>query len=410
MKRVLLVGSGFSGLTSYLTSQGLDYIVLKDRLRAKNPDQKLKHRVICDFSSCESILATVDGIQEPIDAVMTVYENYILPTSWIAEHLGLPGMTPTAAEACTDKFLMRQAFARAPQKISPDFALVKSEDDVRAFAAKHSFPLVLKPANLAKSLLVTKNDTLDELLANYQRALTQIDKVYQKYAAHRTPTLLVEEYLNGTSHSVDAFVNAEGEPYVLEQIIDYETGYDIGMNDNFTYSRSLPSKLSPADQQALRQAVVLGCKALGMRSSPAHAEVIMTKGGPCIVEIGARNGGYRERMHRLANDLDILGAALALAFGQEPRVTATKNDPCAVIELFPKTPGSFKGIANEDKLRALPSLHYFDVKPKPGAFVGKSSDGYKMCAVVILHHTSSTQFTEDKAFVDHNVYVVTERA
>jgi hypothetical protein len=113
-------------------------------------------------------------------------------------------------------------------------------------------------------------------------------------------------------------------------------------------------------------------------------------------------------MHRLANGIYILNAALALAYGEQPNVTATKNEPCTVIELFPKTPGIFKGIANEDKLRALPSLHYFDIKPHPGDFVGKSSDGYKMCAVVILHHKDYAQFIEDKAFLDHNVWVITQ--
>jgi glutathione synthase/RimK-type ligase-like ATP-grasp enzyme len=409
-KRVLLVGSGFSNLTSYLKERGVDYIVLKDRLTAKNPDKKLKHRVVCDFSSRESVLACVDTIKKPIDAVMTVYENYILPASWITKHLGLPGMPEQAATACTDKFVMRQLFAEAPQKISPDFALVGSEDDLTAFAATHQFPLILKPANLAKSLLVTKNENLDELLANYRRAMAQIGDIYAKYAAHRTPTLLVEEFLEGTIHSVDAFIDAEGEPLVLDQIVDYQTGYDIGFADNFHYSRIMPSALSTADQQALRQTAALGAKALGMRSSPAHIEIIMTKNGPRIVEIGARNGGYRERMHRLANDIDIIGSALALAFGQQPQVQAQKSEPCAVLEIFPKKPGLFSGISHEDALKALPSLVYFTVKAKLGQAVGKAADGHKMCAIVILHHADAGTFAQDLDFVTNSVQALTEPA
>lgn len=409
-KRVLLVGSGFSNLTSYLKERGVDYIVLKDRLTAKNPDKKLRHRVVCDFSSRESVLACVDSIRKPVHAVMTVYENYILPASWITEHLGLPGMPEQAATACTDKFVMRQLFAEAPQKISPGFALVTSEDDLKEFAANHEFPLILKPANLAKSLLVTKNGSLDELLANYRRAMAQIGEVYAKYAAHRTPTLLVEEFLEGTIHSVDAFINADGEPLVLDQIVDYQTGYDIGFEDNFHYSRILPSALSETDQRALRETATLGARALGMRSSPAHIEIIMTKNGPRIVEIGARNGGYRERMHRLANDIDIIGCALAVAFGQTPQVRAQKNEPCAVLEIFPKNPGLFSGISHEEALQALPSLVYFTVKAKPGQPVGKAADGHKMCAIVILHHANADTFARDLDFVTNKVQVLTEPA
>jgi hypothetical protein len=146
-----------------------------------------------------------------------------------------------------------------------------------------------------------------------------------------------------------------------------------------------------------------------MRSSPAHIEIIMTKDGPRIVEIGARNGGYRERMHRLANGLDIPAIALQLVFGQKPQINVTKNEPCAVLELFPKKSGTFVRLENEEKLRQLPSLAYLDVKAKPGQYVGKSAEGYKMCAVVMLHNSDADQFGRDLDFVNQSVYVVTEQ-
>jgi glutathione synthase/RimK-type ligase-like ATP-grasp enzyme len=64
---------------------------------------------------------------------------------------------------------MRELFATAPTKISPDFAVITSEREVRDFAAQHTFPLIIKPANLSKSLLVTKSSSLEELLMNYQK-------------------------------------------------------------------------------------------------------------------------------------------------------------------------------------------------------------------------------------------------
>lgn len=408
MQRLLIIGKSFSGLTNFLKERGYDYIVLKDSQDAKHPEKKLKRRVLCDFSNRENVLKTVDTITDHIDGVITIYENYVLPASWVAEHLGLPGMPPDAAEACTDKWLMRQRFADAPEKISPAYELVNNEGELREFAANHTFPLILKPANLAKSLLVTKNHSLEELLDNYRRTMGQIEAVYKKYAPNREPKLLIEEFLEGSIHSVDAFVDADGEPHVLEQIVDYQTGYDIGFEDNFHYSRILPSKLSAEDQAAFRHCAALGVKALGMKSSPAHIEIIMTPEGPRIVEIGARNGGYRERMHRLANGLDISAIALQLVLGQKPEIRATKNEPCAVLELFPKNGGEFQGLQNEDALRKLPSLVYLDIKPGPGQLVGKASEGFKMCAVIILHAADTNQFAQDLRFVNEQVSVQTK--
>lgn len=409
MPHVLVVGQKFSALTDYLIENGYEYTLLQDAATTKFPDKKFKHRVVADFSSKESLLSAVDSLKQAPDAVVATYENYILPAAWITEHLQLPGIPVSAAEACTDKFLMRSLFAKAPEKISPGFAVADSEDAVRRFADQHSFPIILKPANLAKSLLVTRSDSLDELLENYNHTVQLLDKTYKKYAPNRKPKLVIEEFLEGSIHSVDAFVDTDGKPHVLDQIVDYQTGYDIGYDDNFHYSRILPSKLTTQDQEALRHCAEVGIRALGMKSVPAHVEIIMTKYGPRIVEIGARNGGYRERMHRLANGIDITGAALSVALGKKPDIQATKNEPCTVLELFPRSAGTFNGISNEEKLRTLPSLTYLSIKRRLGEMIGKAGDGYKACAIIILHNADQNQFNEDLDFVTNEVEVKTQR-
>ncbi len=406
MPHLLIVGQKFSTLTDYFTKHGITYTFLQDVQKTKFPNKKFKHRVLADFSSKASLLRGLDALPRA-DGVIATYENYILPAAWIADHLGLPGLPVSAAEACTDKFLMRSLFTKAPEKISPAFAVVTDESDVQNFAKSHAFPLILKPANLAKSLLVTKNSSLEELLSNYRKSTELLQTTYKKYAPNREPKLIIEEFLEGSIHSVDAFVDSLGVPFVLEQVVDYQTGYDIGYDDNFHYSRLLPSKLSAADQAALRHCAEVGIRALGMKNSPAHVEIIMTKDGPRIVEIGARNGGYRERMHSLANSIDITGAAIAVAQGKAPQVVATKNEPCAALELFPKTPGTYEGIANLETLKSLPSLTYLSIKAKEGEFVGKAADGHKMAAIIILHHENARVFQEDLEYVNSQVFVKT---
>lgn len=407
MPHILIVGQRFSSLKEYLDSHGYTHTLLQDVKKTKFPDKKFKNRVVADFSSDQAILEAVNSIKTPIDGVVATYENYILPAAKIAAHLGLPGISVEAAEACTDKFLMRSLFAKAPEKISPAFATVRSRNDVIAFAQAHTFPLILKPANLAKSLLVTKNHNLEELLANYEKSVSLLQTTYQKYAPNRSPQLLIEEFLEGSIHSVDAFVDSDGTPYILDAVVDYQTGYNIGYDDNFHYSRILPSTLSDDQQAALRHCAEIGIRALSIKNSPAHVEIIMTADGPRIVEIGARNGGYRERMHSLANGIDITGAALSLALGDSPDIRSTKHEPVAVLELFPKIPGTFTRVSNEETLRTLPSLNYLSIKAKPGASVGKASDGHKMAAIIILHNRDGLQLKNDLAYVTNHVVVQT---
>jgi phosphoribosylglycinamide synthetase, ATP-grasp (A) domain len=406
---ILIVGKAFSGMKNYLSGHGHTYTVLQDEKATKFPDRRLRNRVVCNFLSPQKIITTAEKINSKrrVDGVIATYEHYITSASLLARHFNLPGLTEKAAQACTDKELMRQMFAKSPKKISPDFSVVSSWEELLEFADAHSFPLILKPANLAKSLLVTKSTTQDELIRNYQYTLNLLDTTYQKYAPNSTPKLIVEEFLEGPIFSVDAFVDNTGEPYVLENVVDYQTGYDIGFNDNFHYSRLLPSRLSKSDVAAIRQTAAIGCRALGMTSSPAHIEIILTRDGPRIVEIGARNGGYRERMHRLANDIDITGNALALSLNAPLDITPKKNDYVGVFELFPQLPGSFVGIAEEGRLQKLPSFNYLGIKAKAGQYVGRAASGYKMCAVVILANKDKASFDRDVAIFNNHVHVLT---
>lgn len=407
MKTFLIVGIDFSELKQALVDHGHDYIVLKDEKKAKNLDKKMKKRVLCDFSSKESILSAVDTIKQPIDAVMTSYENYVLASAWIAEHLGVPGMPVEAALACTDKELMRQAFATAPEPISPASAAITDEAFLRSFAEEHGFPLIIKPANLSKSLLVSKAENLDELLHNYRTAMAEVDRVYKKYAPGRQPKLLVEEFMEGSIHSIDAFIDNDGEPQLLDHVVDYLSGYDIGFADNFHYARLLPSSLSTDDQQKLKHVARLGCKALGMRNSPAHIEIIMTTKGPRIVEIGARNGGYRTRMHKMANDLDLFGIAFSTYLGHPDIPQNSRVGFCAVLELFPRHKGIFTEVKNEEQLKKLASLKYYAIKQPLGEVIGSSSDGYKMAVIIILSHIDEAAYRADLEWVNSQVEVVT---
>ena len=85
-----------------------------------------------------------------------IYEKYVVWSAVISEFLGL-GMPLSAAEACTDKELMRTLLQNVHiEKLAQTFSIASSEKDIINFS-KNTASLILKPANLSKSLLVTKS-------------------------------------------------------------------------------------------------------------------------------------------------------------------------------------------------------------------------------------------------------------
>ena len=113
MHMFLIVGQNFSALRSKIVENGDDYVLLQDKKTTKHPKKRFKRRIFADFSSKEALLKTVLPLKGKIDGVVCMYENYVLPTAWITEALDLPGLPVQSAEACTDKQLMRQLFAKS---------------------------------------------------------------------------------------------------------------------------------------------------------------------------------------------------------------------------------------------------------------------------------------------------------
>ena len=111
-------------------------------------------------------------------------------------------------------------------------------------------------------------------------------------------------------------------------------------------------------------------------------------------------------MHRLANNIDIPAATLSISEGGNVDIRATKNEPCAVLELFPMNKGVFKAVKNLDILEKLESIKYIKTKYQPGETIGKSSQGYKAVLIIIIHNSNLDQFNKDLAYINDNVGIL----
>jgi phosphoribosylamine-glycine ligase len=403
---IAILGKKQAELDSYLDSKNYKRTYFEDR----NASEDKINTIQLDYSDEKKAIEEIVSYHNKcnFDVVFTIYEKYIVTVAKIAQLTNLRGLSLDSAIACTDKTVMRTRFMQSSEKISPEYKKVNSLDDLLEFASTHTFPLMLKPANLAKSLLVTKNNTVEELIKNYEIMISKIDSVYKKHSPHNERAILVEEFMDGSIHSVDAYVDSSGKAYVLPRVVDYKTGYDIGYNDNFHYSRLLPSSLPISTQKQIIKVAEIGIKSLGMSNTAAHVEIIVTDSGPKIVEIGARNGGYRERMYELANGIDIYGNLIALLNGEQVDLTIQKDENCAVLELFPKNKGFFNSIKNLDNLKNLSSLLSLKIKVQKGEEIGLSSDGYRAACIVLLHNQDQNTFFNDLQYIEQNVIILTD--
>jgi biotin carboxylase len=235
------------------------------RSDASAVDLKRPFANIFYLDACNETQLSFAGLPD-IEAVLCFHDEYQVLASRIARELGLPQMDPDIAERCIDKSRTRTLLRDAGLDRT-SFRVVRSSRDVREFAGISGFPLILKPVSGSGSLNIRKVNSEDAcVLADGEVAIA-------------------EEFLGGPEFSVET-LSEEGMHRVIavtEKFKDPETFVETG--------HLIPARLSKHDRDEIESFVPKVLDALGIVSGPAHTEIIVTKGGPVVVESHTRAGG-----------------------------------------------------------------------------------------------------------------------
>lgn len=408
MKTILLVGNLQKDLIEYPKRRGYKIININNKPALKSYADIIFSSIVTEITSKEDLLNAVRELNYPIDGVIALYENAILPKAWLSNYFNLPGMSEYSALAITDKAMMRERFINKYPEISPNYCEIKDESDLINFAREHTFPLMLKPANLVKSLLVNKCNDEKELLNTFKDMQQIISQIYLANGVKaRQPKIIVEEFLNGPMYTVAGFVDAKKSIHLIDSIVEVKTASDEGYDDNFLYSRKLPANINQSSKESIYNIVKKGIEALNISSLAIHAEVMLTTDGPKIIEIGGRIGGYRNLMYKNALGIDLYDLDLDIALGLPIETQITKNEAFAAIELFPSTNGLFKEVTHLDRLKLLKSLRDINITVKPGDEIGKAKDGYRTACNINLQNQDAKILEADLNFIRAEIKVLT---
>lgn len=378
-----------SGTIPTIRSLGYKPGLLRDA-RLKNTYSDAFDRVIdIDFSQLDEELSKLDSLNISAAGFVCTYENYIIAKSKISHHFNTYSIPTRSAEICTDKLLMRQSFMKTSSSISPAFSVIDHPSTALSFAKKHGYPVIIKPTGLVKSLLVMRCNSPQELEENVLYALDNIEPLYQRYRIYdRKPQLIIEEYMDGEQFSVASFVDNQGNPHFSEGVVSLTTAQDLGVDDTYLYKRQLPAGIDPALRDEMLRISSLGIKALDMKSTAAHIELMNTPSGVKIIEIGARIGGYRPRMYNYSYGIDMIKQDVRLSVGLKPELKGKLSKHCAVYEIFPDEEGVFTGMRGSLDLE---QLAYYKEVPH-GSSIGPAKRGYKAAAIAIVTSQSAASF------------------
>ncbi len=394
----------------------IDIIVLRDRRVAP---QDRSHIYLGDLVVSEQETDFFDEVQLAMDlaplretllGVVSRGESsiqYLAKLSDICCDWGLSLPTRQSLEIATDKQRMRQAFMEHAPEVTPSFIRVLNSSDatMQSIDQVVGYPLIVKPANLASSLLIQKCDTSEQARQAITEALRTIGELYSRSGRHEKPIVIVEQMLEGDLYSVDSYITSNGEISYCPAV-EYVTGQAIGVDDFFLYRRSAPTQLKAADWHDCKRAIERAVQAIGLTATTVHVELCKTKDDWKIIEVGPRVGRYRIEMYREVYGIDHSDNDVKVRLGIEPQIRDEAKAYCSVYSIYPATEGKLERIDSFDEINGLKSLVYMRRLIDDGSNVYHAKHGGHALAEVILACEDMRQFEQDCAWLENNVKAV----
>lgn len=350
-----------------------------------------------DFSKPTKVAEALLPYQDELLAITCRSESQMLNFRTLIPNVPyLRTPSTESIEWASDKLKMRKRFALYNKKITPEFTAVKenSKKERKRVIDKVGFPMIIKPANLAQSLLVSICYHEEELDKTLRLGFRKIRKIYGENSRGEVPTLMAEEYMEGTMYSVDGYVNGRGK-VTFCPLVRIKTGKDIGHDDFYGYLQMTPTALKKASIERAQSVAEEGVHALGLRNTTVHIELMRLEEDWKIIEVGARVGGFRHTLHQLSCDIDHSLNDILIRLPKKPVVPKKCKGYAAAMKWFPKKEGEIIKLKGIMKIRELKSFVDVAVNKKVGDRCYFAKNGGKAVFSMILSHKDRAKLLAD---------------
>jgi hypothetical protein len=392
---------------------GIEVVLVRDQ-KFKAQDKKRSFALIdtvlyVDFSKDWKIAEALLPYQATAVAITARGESGVNRFAHIIPHVPYV-RTPTTESLAwaTDKYEMRRRLHIFDPKNTPSFTKIKenTKKERARVTAKVGFPLVIKPANLQESMLVTicyHEEEFEKALSNIFRKLRS---EYSKYNRAQLPTIMAEEYMDGDMYSIDSYVDSRGTVHHCP-LVRVKTGRDIGHDDFFNYQQITPSALKDATVKKAQAAAESAVHALGLRSTTAHIELMKVDDEWRVIELGARIGGFRDLLYGLSCDIDHSLNDVLIRFPRKPVIPKRCKGFAAAIKWFAKEEGEIIEMRGIKKIEQLESFHSIAQNKRVGDRSVFSRNGGKSIFNVFFYNSDRSKLLADirrlEQFVDIKV-------
>ena len=376
MKRVLIIGASILQLPAILKAKELGYYVATVDFNPKAVGIPYADEYF-EVSTIDAEAVAQVAKRFKADGVMTLATDMPMRSvARAAEVCNLPGISMDTAVKATDKGEMIRAF-EANGVEHPWYYIAPDRNAFDRVKGKVTYPCIMKPTDNSGSRGV--------VLVHHQE---ELEREYSYTAGEsRKGGVIIEEYMVGPEVSVEVMV-IEGK-YSILQVTDKLT---TGAPHFVEMGHTQPSSLGEESAAKIRDLAARAVKAVGIQNGPAHVEIMLTKDGPKMVELGARMGGDCITTHLvpLSTGIDMVRSTIELACGQEPDI-APRFSKGAAIRYFQTNEGTIQAITGVEEARKIPGVKEISFVKGVGDRVGSIDSSVDRVGFVIAQGADANE-------------------
>lgn len=306
MKKIMILGASMLQLPAIIRAKEMGLQVIACDM---NPDAIgfKEEGVIKEVISTMDVDELLECAKRyKIDGVLTICTDQPMKSvAKIATELGLPGISEWAAYTATNKAAMRKCLSEHGVPC-PKFIRVETKEEYLDAMKQFREKVVVKAVDNAGSRGIKLVDDPTDIEA--------VNKAfdYCKEWSH-SGELVLEEFMDGPEVCVET-LSIDGICYPIQvtdqlhKLPPYFT--DAGYNQ--------PSLLPAEIQEEIRRIAIDANMALQNYNGSSCTEIIVTKDGPKVVEVGPRLAGDCMTTHLvpLSTGIDMVTAVINIALGQ----------------------------------------------------------------------------------------------
>ncbi len=307
-----------------------------------SPADKLSHSAkqeLDGYRACPNVLDTNEllvrakelAAKGPFDRIETIDEPLIEPAARLREALGVRGLSVATARLCRDKVAMKE-FLRERGIPCAASTGVTSAEELRSFAAREGYPLIVKPV-----------DGFNALDTYRVASASELEALLPKLKLDGARRIAVEEFVEGHEGFYDTLIGPAGVWH--DFVGHYYPGCLEASRTRWISPQIAVSNRIEADgYRELREVGARVSDVLGLTGTATHMEWFFGPKGLKFGEIGARPAGEKIwDMYRVSNDFDVFREWALAVLGRSSEARPSRRLSVGSIQVRPDKDGVFAG-------------------------------------------------------------------